>query len=144
MHRTDSRRHTRRPGCSSLVPGQGTDAFPKDYQRKIGASGGHLSGGQKQRLCIARALFENPDVLILDEPTSALNVCSEHLVRSTLQNLRDEMTVIIIAHRLSTLDICNRMIVIQEGHLNGFDTPDRLRQSSRFYSEAIRLSGLMQ
>lgn len=116
--------------------------FPEGYERRIGASGGHLSGGQKQRLCIARALIENPDVLILDEPTSALDVRSEHLVRTTLQGLRDEMTVIIIAHRLSTLDICDRIMVIQDGHLKGFGTPGRLRQSSDFYSDALRLSGL--
>lgn len=116
--------------------------FPEGYERKIGTSGGHLSGGQKQRLCIARALIEDPDVLILDEPTSALDVRSEHLVRTTLESLRDEMTVIIIAHRLSTLDICDRILVIQDGYVKGFDTPERLRQSSAFYSDALRLSGL--
>ena len=77
--------------------------FPEGYERQVGKHGGHLSGGQQQRLCIARALVEHPDVLILDEPTSALDVRSEHLIRNTLQSLKDRMTVIVIAHRLSTL-----------------------------------------
>lgn len=116
--------------------------FPEGYDRPVGEHGGHLSGGQQQRLCIARALVESPDVLILDEPTSALDVRSEHLVRTTLLGLKDRMTVIVIAHRLSTLDICDRIMVIQSGELKGFDTPARLEESSDFYREALVLSGL--
>jgi ABC-type multidrug transport system fused ATPase/permease subunit len=116
--------------------------FPEGYQRPVGEQGGHLSGGQQQRLCIARALVEQPDVLILDEPTSALDVRSEHLIRTTLEGLKDRMTVIVIAHRLSTLDICDRIMVIQGGRLMGFDTPANLEESSDFYREALHLSGL--
>jgi ATP-binding cassette subfamily B protein len=116
--------------------------FPEGYEREVGEHGGHLSGGQQQRLCIARALVELPDLLILDEPTSALDVRSEHLVRTTLLGLKDRMTVIVIAHRLSTLDICDRIMVIQAGELMGFDTPDRLEETSDFYREALELSGL--
>jgi ABC-type multidrug transport system fused ATPase/permease subunit len=116
--------------------------FPEGYDREVGNQGGHLSGGQQQRLCIARALVEKPDVLILDEPTSALDVRSEHLIRSTLLELRSMMTVIIIAHRLSTLDICDRIMVIQGGELRGFDTPGALEETSDFYREALVLSGL--
>jgi len=108
----------------------------------VGAKGDHLSGGQQQRLCIARALVEQPDVLILDEPTSALDVHSENLIRTTLLELKEHMTVIIIAHRLSTLDICDRIMVIQEGRIVGFDSPDRLEASNAFYREAVALSGL--
>jgi ABC-type multidrug transport system fused ATPase/permease subunit len=117
-------------------------AFPEGYQRDVGERGGHLSGGQQQRLCIARALVEQPDVLILDEPTSSLDVRSESLIRRTLDELRSRMTVIIIAHRLSTLDICDRIMVIQDGELKAFDTPANLEQSSDFYREALVLSGL--
>lgn len=117
-------------------------ALPEGYDREVGEHGGHLSGGQQQRLCIARALVEHPDVLILDEPTSALDVRSEHLVRTTLLGLTDRMTVIVIAHRLSTLDICGRIMVIQGGRLMGFDTPHGLEQSNAFYREALTLSGL--
>jgi ATP-binding cassette subfamily B protein len=112
------------------------------YQTEVGDHGGRLSGGQQQRVCIARALVESPDVLILDEPTSALDVKSEHLVRATLQTLKAQMTVVVVAHRLSTLDICDRIMVIQAGRVMAFDAPDRLAGSSDFYREALELSGL--
>lgn len=117
-------------------------AFPEGYDREVGERGGALSGGQQQRLCIARALVEDPDVLILDEPTSALDPRSESLIRSTLAGLGDEVSVVIIAHRLSTLDICDRIMVIQDGHLKAFDRPDVLAQQSDFYREALMLSGI--
>ena len=118
------------------------EGFPEGYERQVGKHGGHLSGGQQQRLCIARALVEQPDLLILDEPTSALDVRSEHLIRNTLLSLKDRMTVIIIAHRLSTLTICDRIMVIKDGELKAFDTPSALEQSSDFYREALTLSGM--
>jgi ATP-binding cassette, subfamily B, bacterial len=118
------------------------EGFPERYDRQVGKQGGHLSGGQQQRLSIARALVEDPDVLILDEPTSALDVRSEHLIRNTLQSLKDRMTVIVIAHRLSTLSICDRIMVIKDGELKDFDTPTALEQSSDFYREALVLSGM--
>jgi ABC-type multidrug transport system fused ATPase/permease subunit len=116
--------------------------FPEGYQRDVGERGGHLSGGQQQRLCIARALVEDPDVMIMDEPTSALDVRSEHLIRTTLNVLKERMTVIVIAHRLSTLDVCDRIMVIQDGELKGFDTPEALEASNDFYREALELSGM--
>jgi ATP-binding cassette subfamily B protein len=116
--------------------------FQDGYGRQVGEQGGHLSGGQQQRLCIARALVENPDVLILDEPTSALDVRSEHLVRETLLALKQRMTVIVVAHRLSTLDICDRIMVIQAGELKGFDSPGNLERTNDFYREALVLSGM--
>ena len=116
--------------------------FVGGYDRQVGERGSHLSGGQQQRLIIARALVEHPDVLILDEPTSALDVRSEHLIRQTLNELRNETTIIIIAHRLSTLDSCDRLMVIHDGELKAFDTPEKLEKDNDFYREALRLSGL--
>ena len=116
--------------------------FAEGYERQVGEQGSHLSGGQQQRLIIARALVENPDVLILDEPTSALDVRSEHLIRQTLNTLRERMTIIIVAHRLSTLEICDRIMVIQAGELKGFDTPENLEKTNDFYREALVLSGM--
>ena len=117
-------------------------AFAEGYDRQVGERGSHLSGGQQQRLIIARALVEHPDVLILDEPTSSLDVRSEHLIRQTLEGLREKMTIIIIAHRLSTLDSCDRLMVIYDGELKAFDTPDNLEKDNDFYREALKLSGL--
>jgi len=116
--------------------------WPGGYDRQVGDRGKQLSGGQQQRVVIARALASEPDVLILDEPTSALDVASEALVRSTLDQLRSEMTVIVIAHRLSTLSICDRIMVIQDGHLRAFDTPEALERDDEFFREALVLSGL--
>ena len=118
------------------------EGFAEGYERQVGEQGSHLSGGQQQRLIIARALVENPDVLILDEPTSALDVRSEHLIRQTLNTLREKMTIIIVAHRLSTLEICDRIMVIQDGELKGFDTPENLEKTNDFYREALILSGM--
>jgi ABC-type multidrug transport system fused ATPase/permease subunit len=112
------------------------------YQRDVGEKGGHLSGGQQQRLVIARALVEQPDVLILDEPTSALDVRSEFLIRQALESLRERMTVIIIAHRLSTLENCDRIMVVMDGEVKAFDAPDRLAKTNEFYREALEMSGV--
>jgi ATP-binding cassette subfamily B protein len=95
-------------------------------------------------VCIARALVAQPELLILDEPTSALDAKSETLVRDTLDGLRSQMSVVVIAHRLSTLDDCDRIMIIQHGAIVAFDTPARLRESENFYTEAVRLSGLAE
>jgi ABC-type multidrug transport system fused ATPase/permease subunit len=116
--------------------------WPDGYARSVGEQGGHLSGGQQQRLCIARALVENPDVMIFDEPTSSLDVRSEALIRDTIAGLRERMTVVVIAHRMSTLEICDRIMVIQDGVVKGFDTPAALEKTNAFYREALELSGL--
>ena len=89
-------------------------AWPERYERQVGDGGSNLSGGQQQRLCIARALVEKPDVLVLDEPTSALDAASEELVRSALDSLREHTAIVIIAHRPSTLEICNRMLRVDQ------------------------------
>ncbi|MBP7930811.1 MAG: ABC transporter ATP-binding protein, partial [Acidimicrobiia bacterium] len=104
------------------------EGFDDGLKRQVGDRGDHLSGGQKQRLCIARALVERPDVLILDEPTSALDVKSEQLVRDTLTELSNSMSVIIIAHRLSTLEFCDRIMVVHSGCVVAFDTAESLER----------------
>lgn len=114
--------------------------MPGGYDRQVGEAGGALSGGQRQRLCIARALVEDPDVLILDEPTSALDARSEDLIRRTLSSLRSRMTVVIIAHRLSTLDSCDRIMVIHNGSLMAMGSPTELARDNDFYRDALALA----
>jgi ATP-binding cassette subfamily B protein len=117
-------------------------SWPRGYATPVGERGGALSLGQRQRLCIARSLVGDPDVIVLDEPTSSLDPRSEALVREALSALAPRVTLFIIAHRLSTLDRCNRIMVLHGGRLQGFDEPNELEQSSSFYREALRLSGL--
>jgi ATP-binding cassette subfamily B protein len=117
-------------------------SWPAGYATPVGERGGELSLGQRQRLCIARSLVGDPDVLVLDEPTSSLDPRSEALVREALSTLAPNVTLFVIAHRLSTLDTCNRIMVLQAGRLQGFDEPRHLEHSSPFYREALRLSGL--
>jgi ABC-type multidrug transport system fused ATPase/permease subunit len=117
-------------------------SWPRGYATPVGERGGELSLGQRQRLCIARSLVGDPDVVVLDEPTSSLDPRSESLVREALSALAPRVTLFIIAHRLSTLDICDRIMVLQAGRLQGFDEPRQLEDSSPFYREALRLSGL--
>jgi ABC-type multidrug transport system fused ATPase/permease subunit len=117
-------------------------SWPAGYDTPVGERGGQLSGGQRQRLCIARALLSMPDVVVLDEPTSALDVKSEALMRETLTELATRATVIVIAHRLSTLTVCDRIMVVLDGELQGFDTPSALEASNAFYQEALKLSGM--
>lgn len=106
----------------------------------LGERAGQLSGGQRQRLSIARALAGQTELLILDEPTSALDVQSESLIRDSLAKLRGRATVVIIAHRMSTLDICDRILVIEDGQVTGFDTPERLYDQNAFYRSAMDLA----
>lgn len=116
--------------------------WPQGYEQPVGPGGSNLSGGQQQRLIIARALAVQPQLLILDEPTSALDTETESLIRSTLDGLRGRVAVVVIAHRLSTLESCDRIMVIQDGELKAFDTPANLERSSDFYREALALSGM--
>jgi ABC-type multidrug transport system fused ATPase/permease subunit len=116
--------------------------MPDGYDQWVGEGGMRLSGGQRQRLCIARAMVESPDVLVLDEPTSALDVRSEALIRETVSSLAPTTTVFVIAHRLSTLDVCDRIMVIHDGQLQGFGTSSYLEANDPFYQEALVISGL--
>lgn len=116
------------------------EALPDGYDTVIGTTS--LSGGQAQRLCLARAFVGAPDLLVLDEPTSALDVRSEAAVQAVLGELKGSLTMVIIAHRLSTLRLCDRIMVLDEGRLQAFDHPAQLLESEGFYREAYELSQL--
>ncbi|XP_030443609.1 LOW QUALITY PROTEIN: ABC transporter B family member 29, chloroplastic [Syzygium oleosum] len=93
------------------------EKLPEGYNTNIGPRGSVLSGGQKQRLAIARAVYQDPSILILDEATSALDSRSELLVRQALQQLMETRTVLVIAHRLETVLMANRIFTLNDGRL---------------------------
>ena len=112
------------------------------YDTVIDQRGDAVSGGQRQRITIARALVELPDLLILDEPTSALDLRSEAIIQDTLAHLHGQVTLIVIAHRLSTLNICDRLMVFGAGELQAFGQPQHLIESNDFYRSSVELSEL--
>ena len=114
------------------------EALPEGFATHLGERGSALSGGQRQRLSIARALAGSPGFLVLDEPTSALDGRSEALIRDTLHRLKGEVAVVIIAHRMSTVELCDRIMVIQEGNLVALDTPNALAATNPYYRFALQ------
>jgi ATP-binding cassette, subfamily B, bacterial len=116
------------------------ELLPNGYDELIGPEDTSLSGGQQQRLTIARALAGQPDLLVLDEPTSALDMRSEARLQETLRNLRGHVTLLVVAHRLTTIAECDRIMVLINGVVQGFDRHEELIRNSDFYEEALRLS----
>jgi ATP-binding cassette, subfamily B, bacterial len=110
------------------------------YQTVVGPRAAAVSVGQAQRLCLARALALRPRILLLDEPTSALDPTSERLVQESLTQLKGDLTVFVIAHRMSTLDICDRVMVLVNGRLDAFEPFTSLGERSAYYRSAIGTS----
>jgi ABC-type multidrug transport system fused ATPase/permease subunit len=103
-----------------------TSDLAEGYETSIGERGVRLSGGQRQRIGIARALYHDADLIVFDEATSALDNLTEREVMSAIDALPDEKTVLMIAHRLSTVQGCDRIVVMEGGRMVGFDTWDAL------------------
>jgi ATP-binding cassette, subfamily B, bacterial MsbA len=107
--------------------------MPNGYETVIGERGVRLSGGERQRIAIARALLKNAPILILDEATSALDSESESLVQSALQNLITGRTVVVIAHRLSTVRRADRIVVLENGTIADIGAHDELMKKLGTY-----------
>lgn len=115
-------------------------SWPAGYRTIVGPRADAVSGGQQQRICLARALAARPEVLVLDEPTSALDPQSEALIQESLTALKHQLTLFIVAHRMSTLDICDRVMVVVDGRLVGFDTAELLESENVYYRSAAQLA----
>jgi ATP-binding cassette, subfamily B, bacterial len=116
--------------------------LPEGFATSIGERGVQLSGGQRQRIAIARAMAGQPELLILDEPTSALDLKAESVIRDTIAGLKGQVTVVIIAHRISTLEACDRIMVIQKGQMGAFASAQKLAADDQFYQQALQLAGI--
>ena len=109
--------------------------FPKKYDTYIEEGGTNVSGGQKQRLCIARALLRKPKILILDDSTSAVDTKTDNLIQTAFKEEIPDTTKIIIAQRISSIENCDRIIVIYHGEINGIGTHEELLKSNKIYKE---------
>ena len=113
--------------------------LPDGLATRIGEDGVGLSGGQRQRLAIARALLSKPALLLLDEATSALDAESENHIRMSIDGLKGRMTILVIAHRLSTVRQADRILVLDEGRLVDSGTHDQLIDSSPLYARFAKM-----
>lgn len=109
--------------------------LPEGYDTRVGERGASLSGGQRQRIAIARALLTDPRILIFDEATSALDYESERIIMQNLEAIGEGRTILIIAHRLSTVAHCDRIIVLDQGKIVETGTPQQLLQQDGIYHE---------
>lgn len=118
------------------------DGMPEGLDTHVGERGTRLSGGQRQRVGIARALFRNPQLLILDEATSALDNETEHRISETIRALRGDVTLIIVAHRLSTVRHCDQIALMSSGRVASVGTFDSLQLSSPEFAKLVELGRL--
>lgn len=118
------------------------EKLPQGYDTNIGDRGNKLSGGQRQRLTIARALLKNPPILILDEATSALDSESEKLVQAALDTLLKNRTALVIAHRLSTVQHADEIIVLDQGRIAERGTHEELMKTGKIYKKLVELQAL--
>ena len=121
--------------CKAACADEFIENLPDKYNTYIERGGANVSGGQKQRLCIARALLKKPKVLILDDSTSAVDTATDAKIRAAFKSEIPGTTKFIIAQRISSVQDADRIIVLDDGKVNGFDTHENLIKNNEIYSE---------
>lgn len=121
--------------CKAACAHDFITSFPDGYETDLGQGGVNVSGGQKQRLCIARALLKKPKIMILDDSTSAVDTATDAQIRAGLKQLDKDMTTIIIAQRISSVEDCDKIVVLDDGKINAIGTHDELLKSCSIYQE---------
>ncbi len=124
-----------RRACRLACADEFIEKMPDGYNTRIEQGGKNVSGGQKQRLCIARALLKHPKILILDDSTSAVDTATDAKIRNAFKNEIPDVTQIIIAQRISSVMHADRIIVMEEGAVSGFDTHENLLKTNEIYRE---------
>jgi len=117
-------------------------SLPRGYQTRVGERGVRLSGGQRQRIGIARALYQNPDLLVLDEATSALDNVTEDAVMEAIRELSGKKTMVLIAHRLTTVQDCDQIALLSQGRLEALGTFQDLVERSDVFRAMAGASGV--
>ena len=111
------------------------ESLPEKFDTNISQGGTNVSGGQKQRLCIARALLKKPKILIMADSTSAVDTKTDHLIRENLKNNMPDVTKIVIAQRIASVENADKIIVLDNGKVDAFDTPKKLLKTNKIYQE---------
>jgi ATP-binding cassette subfamily B protein len=114
------------------------ESLPMNYHTRIGNTGSDLSGGQKQRLLIARAVYRNPDYIFFDEATSSLDATNERMIIDNLNQFFKGKTVVIIAHRLSTVKNADQIIVLENGRVTETGSHEALKRDKGRYFELVK------
>ena len=125
--------------CRLACADEFIDRMPDGYHTMIEQGGTNVSGGQKQRLCIARALLKSPKILILDDSTSAVDTATDAKIRQAFAQKIPGTTKLIIAQRISSVQDADRIIVMDDGRISGFDTHENLLKNNKIYSEIYML-----
>ena len=121
--------------CRMACADEFIDRFPDGYHTWIERGGNNVSGGQKQRLCIARALLKKPKILILDDSTSAVDTATDAKIREAFSREIPGTTKIIIAQRVSSVEDADRILVLDDGKISGFDSSENLLKNNEIYRE---------
>lgn len=121
--------------CKAACADEFIKSFPDGYETDLGQGGVNVSGGQKQRLCIARALLKKPKIMILDDSTSAVDTATDAKIRQGLREHASDMTTIIIAQRISSVEDCDKIVVLDDGKINAVGTHSELLKTCSIYQE---------